>query len=145
MELIHDPASGAVSDLGCYPLKRRHLIRQGILISAIRGFCSTMTIPQASAPLRSAHSDCRPISASYLDCPAEGPAQDSTLGVLMTTAMSPTLLKTETVFFSPSGVLFSYAQVRGSVPVFWEQSAGLIPGSPKDRHDPISRRDPTGS
>lgn len=28
-------------------------------------------------------------------------------------------------------MLFSYAQVRGSVPVFWEQSAGLIPGHQK--------------
>jgi len=29
------------------------------------------------------------------------------------------------------GVAFSYTQVRGSVPVFWEQSAGLLPGQQK--------------
>ena len=31
----------------------------------------------------------------------------------------------------PSGICFSYAQIRGSVPVFWEQSAGLLPGQQK--------------
>ena len=31
----------------------------------------------------------------------------------------------------PSGICFSYAQIRGSVPVFWEQAAGLIPGQQK--------------
>ncbi|KAK7745367.1 Inositol-1,4,5-trisphosphate 5-phosphatase 1 [Cytospora paraplurivora] len=40
-------------------------------------------------------------------------------------------VETETIYWSPSGVLFSYAQVRGSVPVFWEQSAGLLPGQQK--------------
>ncbi|EMR62059.1 putative synaptojanin 2 protein [Eutypa lata UCREL1] len=40
-------------------------------------------------------------------------------------------VETETIYWSPSGVLFSYAQVRGSVPVFWEQTAGLIPGQQK--------------
>lgn len=40
-------------------------------------------------------------------------------------------VETETIYWSPSGVLFSYAQVRGSVPVFWEQAAGLLPGQQK--------------
>jgi hypothetical protein len=40
-------------------------------------------------------------------------------------------VESETTFWSPSGTLFSYAQVRGSVPVFWEQAADLIPGRQK--------------
>jgi synaptojanin len=40
-------------------------------------------------------------------------------------------VETETVYWSPSGVVFSYAQVRGSVPVFWEQAAGLLPNQQK--------------
>ncbi|XP_044714866.1 sacI-like domain-containing protein [Hirsutella rhossiliensis] len=40
-------------------------------------------------------------------------------------------VETETTFWSPTGILFSYAQVRGSVPVFWEQVADLIPGRQK--------------
>jgi hypothetical protein len=31
----------------------------------------------------------------------------------------------------PAGICFSYVQIRGSVPVFWEQAAGLIPGQQK--------------
>lgn len=37
----------------------------------------------------------------------------------------------ETVLERPAGLCFSYAQIRGSVPVFWEQAAGLIPGQQK--------------
>ncbi|KAJ4297134.1 Inositol-1,4,5-trisphosphate 5-phosphatase 1 [Collariella sp. IMI 366227] len=40
-------------------------------------------------------------------------------------------VETETTYWSPSGVIFSYAQVRGSVPVFWEQAAGLLPNQQK--------------
>lgn len=40
-------------------------------------------------------------------------------------------VETETVFYHPSSLCFSYAQIRGSVPLFWEQAAGLIPGQQK--------------
>ncbi|KAI9172009.1 Inositol-1,4,5-trisphosphate 5-phosphatase 1 [Paramyrothecium foliicola] len=40
-------------------------------------------------------------------------------------------VESETTFWSPAGTLFSYSQVRGSVPVFWEQAADLIPGRQK--------------
>ena len=40
-------------------------------------------------------------------------------------------METETVFWFPSGLCFSYAQVRGSVPIFWEQAAGILPGQQK--------------
>ncbi|KAF3919288.1 Synaptojanin-1 [Orbilia brochopaga] len=46
-------------------------------------------------------------------------------------------VETETIIWDSradhnlKGVGFSYTQVRGSVPVFWEQQAGLIPGQQK--------------
>jgi hypothetical protein len=40
-------------------------------------------------------------------------------------------VETETIFYSPSGLCFSYTQVRGSVPIFWEQQTGLLPGQQK--------------
>lgn len=40
-------------------------------------------------------------------------------------------VESETIFWSPSGICFSYVQVRGSVPVFWEQAPGLLPGQQK--------------
>ena len=40
-------------------------------------------------------------------------------------------VETETIFYHPSGLCFSYAQVRGSIPIFWEQATGLLPGQQK--------------
>ena len=40
-------------------------------------------------------------------------------------------VQTETVFWSPSGICFSYVQARGSVPLFWEQATGLLPTQQK--------------
>jgi hypothetical protein len=40
-------------------------------------------------------------------------------------------VESETTYWLPEGVCFSYAQVRGSVPVFWEQSTGLLPQQQK--------------
>jgi len=40
-------------------------------------------------------------------------------------------VETETILWDPSGTCFSYVQCRGSVPVFWEQAAGLLPGQQK--------------
>jgi len=40
-------------------------------------------------------------------------------------------VESETVFWSPSGLCFSYVQIRGSIPLFWEQSAGLLPNQQK--------------
>lgn len=35
------------------------------------------------------------------------------------------------MFWSPSGLCFSYTQIRGSIPIFWESSSSLIPGQQK--------------
>lgn len=40
-------------------------------------------------------------------------------------------VETETIFWAPTGLCFSYTQVRGSVPVFWEQATGLLPNQQK--------------
>ncbi|KAA8642172.1 SacI domain and endonuclease/exonuclease/phosphatase family protein [Aspergillus tanneri] len=40
-------------------------------------------------------------------------------------------VETETVLWIPPGITFSYVQVRGSVPIFWEQATGFLPGQQK--------------
>ncbi|EKV17476.1 hypothetical protein PDIG_14280 [Penicillium digitatum PHI26] len=40
-------------------------------------------------------------------------------------------VETETILWISPGIAFSYAQIRGSVPIFWEQAPGLIPGQQK--------------
>ncbi|KAI1862869.1 hypothetical protein JX265_008915 [Neoarthrinium moseri] len=111
--------------------EREALDASRILTSAIRGFCSTLTIPQAAAPMRAAKSGLPSFLTviSRLSCKRAGTRFNSR--GIDDDGHVANFVETETIYWSPSGVLFSYAQVRGSVPVFWEQSAGLIPGQQK--------------
>lgn len=111
--------------------EREALDASRILTSAIRGFCLTMTIPQSAAPLRAANTG-RPsflTVVSRLSCQRAGTRFNSR--GIDDDGHVANFVETETIYWSPTGVLFSYAQVRGSVPVFWEQAAGLIPGQQK--------------
>jgi synaptojanin len=111
--------------------EREALDASWILTSAIRGFCSTMTIPQSTAPLRSVKSGMPSYLSviSRLSCRRAGTRFNSR--GIDDDGNVANFVETETIFWSPSGVVFSYAQVRGSVPVFWEQAAGLLPGHQK--------------
>ncbi|KAJ5919019.1 hypothetical protein N7466_009962 [Penicillium verhagenii] len=40
-------------------------------------------------------------------------------------------VETELILWVSPGITFSYVQLRGSVPIFWEQTPGLIPGQQK--------------
>jgi hypothetical protein len=40
-------------------------------------------------------------------------------------------VETETAYWYPTGLCFSYSQIRGSVPLFWEQATGLLPTQQK--------------
>ncbi|KAI1764743.1 SacI homology domain-containing protein [Hypoxylon sp. FL1150] len=111
--------------------EREALDASRILTSAIRGFCLTMTIPQSSAPLRDSKSGLPSFLTviSRLSCKRAGTRFNSR--GIDDDGHVANFVETETTYWSPSGVLFSYAQVRGSVPVFWEQTPGLIPGQQK--------------
>ncbi|KAI1459076.1 SacI homology domain-containing protein [Annulohypoxylon moriforme] len=111
--------------------EREALDASRILTSAIRGFCLTMTIPQSAAPLRDAKSGLPSYLTviSRLSCKRAGTRFNSR--GIDDDGHVANFVETETIYWSPSGVLFSYAQVRGSVPVFWEQTPGLIPGQQK--------------
>ncbi|KAI1176923.1 SacI homology domain-containing protein [Nemania sp. FL0916] len=111
--------------------EREALDASRILTSAIRGFCLTMTIPHSAAPLRDSNSGLPSYLTviSRLSCKRAGTRFNSR--GIDDDGHVANFVETETIYWSSSGVLFSYAQVRGSVPVFWEQSAGLIPGQQK--------------
>ncbi|OTB18289.1 hypothetical protein K445DRAFT_315087 [Daldinia sp. EC12] len=111
--------------------EREALDASRILTSAIRGFCLTMTIPQSAAPLRDGRSGLPSFLTviSRLSCKRAGTRFNSR--GIDDDGHVANFVETETIYWSPSGVLFSYAQVRGSVPVFWEQTPGLIPGQQK--------------
>ncbi|KAK8874407.1 hypothetical protein PGQ11_004921 [Apiospora arundinis] len=111
--------------------EREALDASRILTSAIRGFCSTVKIPQSAAPLSTAKTGLPSFLTviSRLSCKRAGTRFNSR--GIDDDGHVANFVESETIYWSPSGTLFSYAQVRGSVPIFWEQSAGLIPGQQK--------------
>lgn len=112
-------------------LEREALDASRILTSAIRGFCRSWAIPQTTAPLSSAKTGLPSYLTviSRLSCKRAGTRFNSR--GIDDDGNVANFVETETTYWSPSGVVFSYAQVRGSVPVFWEQAAGLLPGQQK--------------
>lgn len=110
--------------------EREALDASGILTNAIRGFVSTLTIPASLSPLKT-HTG-RPLALtliSRLSCRRAG-TRFNARGIDDDGNVA-NYVETETVFWSPPGICFSYVQTRGSVPVFWEQATGLLPGQQK--------------
>lgn len=126
--------------------EREALDKSGILTSAIRGFVLTITIPPSSAPARTSKTGL-PSSLtliSRLSCRRAGTRFNSR--GIDDDGHVANFVESETIYWTPlsdgqflgdsaherpAGLCFSYAQIRGSVPVFWEQAAGLIPGQQK--------------
>ena len=102
-----------------------------ILTSAIRGFVSTMTIAPSLTPIRATRTN-YPSSltlVSRLSCRRAGTRFNSR--GIDDEGHVANFVETECVFWFPSGLCFSYVQVRGSVPIFWEQATGLLPNQQK--------------
>jgi hypothetical protein len=113
------------------PRQKDALDASGILTSAIRGFALTITIPSASAPIRTPRTGL-PSSItliSRLSCRRAG-TRFNARGIDDDGNVA-NFVESETIYWAPSGICFSYTQVRGSVPIFWEQQTGLLPGQQK--------------
>ena len=102
-----------------------------ILTSAIRGFVSTVTVPSSSSPIRSVRTNLPSTLTliSRLSCRRAGTRFNSR--GIDDDGNVANFVESETVFYHPSSLCFSYAQIRGSVPIFWEQATGLLPGQQK--------------
>ncbi|KAF1984647.1 hypothetical protein K402DRAFT_455789 [Aulographum hederae CBS 113979] len=102
-----------------------------ILTSAIRGFVSTVLVPAAASPARQIQAG--PPSTltliSRLSCRRAG-TRFNARGIDDDGNVA-NFVETETVLFVPPGMCFSYVQIRGSVPLFWEQATGLLPNQQK--------------
>lgn len=102
-----------------------------ILTSAIRGFALTLTVPAASAPISTNFSGMASTITivSRLSCRRAG-TRFNARGIDDDGNVA-NFVETETIFWAPTGLSFSYVQIRGSVPVFWEQTASFTPGQQK--------------
>lgn len=111
--------------------ERKALDASRILTSAIRGFVLTVTMPMSTAPIRSSTAGLPSTLTlvSRLSSRRAGTRFNSR-GIDDDGAVA-NFVESETIYYSSSGLCFSYVQIRGSVPVFWEQAPGLLPGQQK--------------
>ena len=102
-----------------------------ILTSAIRGFVSTIKIPPSASPIKEPRTNLPShlTLISRLSCKRAGTRFNSR--GIDDDGHVANFVETETILWHPSGLCFSYAQIRGSVPVFWEQASGLLPNQQK--------------
>ena len=110
---------------------RETLDRSHIITSAVRGYVATMVIPASSSPLKNTGTNfpSHLTLISRLSCRRAGTRFNSR--GIDDDGNVANFVETETVYWFPSGLCFSYAQIRGSVPVFWEQATGLLPHQQK--------------
>lgn len=111
--------------------ERKALDQTRILTFAIRGFVLTVTVPADSSPIRGirSHLPSTLTLISRLSCRRAGTRFNSR--GIDDDGNVANFVETETVYWHPANLCFSYAQVRGSVPMFWEQAPGIIPGQQK--------------
>ena len=111
--------------------ERDTLDQCGLLTSVIRGYARTLPIPSASSPIR------RKVSSESASLTVISRLSSRRAGTRFNSrgiddsGNVANFVETETIFWSPTGICFSYTQVRGSVPIFWESSSSLIPGQQK--------------
>ncbi|KAL4991570.1 SacI homology domain-containing protein [Aspergillus falconensis] len=115
------------------PHEKQLLDASQILTCVIRGFCGTMAIPATANLLSSgpkAHLPSMLTLISRLSSRRAG-TRFNARG-LDDDGNVANFVESETILVcGTSGVTFSYVQVRGSVPIFWEQATGFLPGQQK--------------
>ncbi|KAK5079656.1 Inositol-1,4,5-trisphosphate 5-phosphatase 1 [Lithohypha guttulata] len=111
--------------------EREALDHSSLLTSVIRGYVGTMTVPQSANPLRSAKSNYPATLTVISRLSARRAGTRFNARGIDDNGNVANFVETETVFCSPTGICFSYVQVRGSIPIFWESTASLIPGQQK--------------
>jgi synaptojanin len=112
--------------------ERKDLDKSRMLTTVIRGFVKSLTIPPSSAPLRRAGPSNLPSTLTVISRLSSRRAgtRFNSRGIDDDGNVA-NFVETETILWSPTGVCFSYVQIRGSVPIFWESSTSLLPGQQK--------------
>lgn len=108
--------------------ERSKLDLSQILTCVIRGFSSTMRIPTflPSSPQIPTNSPATLTIISRQSSRRAGTRFNSR--GIDDHGNVANFVETEVVLWIPSGLTFSYVQLRGSVPIFWEQAPGFLPG-----------------
>ncbi|KAJ9650421.1 Inositol-1,4,5-trisphosphate 5-phosphatase 1 [Neophaeococcomyces mojaviensis] len=111
--------------------ERAALDHSSLLTSVIRGYAGTLTIPTSANPIRSTKSNYPATLTVISRLSARRAGTRFNARGIDDDGNVANFVETETIFWSPTGICFSYVQVRGSVPIFWESMSTLIPGQQK--------------
>ncbi|KAE8398191.1 SacI homology domain-containing protein [Aspergillus pseudonomiae] len=113
------------------PAEKLRLDSSQILTCVIRGFSGTLTIPASISilpQLRTSYSSTLTIISRQSSRRAG--TRFNSRGIDDDGHVA-NFVETETILWIPPNITFSYVQVRGSVPIFWEQATGFLPGQQK--------------
>lgn len=113
-------------------VEKQHLDSSQILTCVIRGFCGTLTVPASAQLLPGARKTRLPSSLTIISRQSSRRAgtRFNSRGIDDDGHVA-NFVETETILWIPPDIVFSYVQVRGSVPIFWEQASGFLPGQQK--------------
>ncbi|RAL15693.1 SacI domain and endonuclease/exonuclease/phosphatase family protein [Aspergillus homomorphus CBS 101889] len=113
------------------PAEKEHLDTSRILTCVIRGFCGTLTIPSYAPILPQGHTRL-PSSLTIISRQSSRRAgtRFNSRGIDDDGHVA-NFVETETILWVAPHITFSYVQLRGSVPIFWEQATGFLPGQQK--------------
>lgn len=113
------------------PSERKSLDSCQILTCVIRGFANTLTIPASISLLPQVQTNL-PSALTIISRQVSRRAgtRFNSRGIDDDGNVA-NFVETETILWIPSGPTFSYVQIRGSVPIFWEQATGFLPGQQK--------------
>ncbi|KAF9884102.1 inositol polyphosphate 5-phosphatase [Aspergillus nanangensis] len=114
------------------PSSEKHQLDSSqILTCVIRGFSSTLVLPGSIQILPGLKSNgAASISIISRQSSRRAGTRFNSRGIDDDGHVA-NFVETEFVLWIPPGITFSYVQIRGSVPVFWEQAPGFLPGQQK--------------
>ncbi|KAL2801888.1 SacI homology domain-containing protein [Aspergillus granulosus] len=113
------------------PHDKQLLDSSQILTCVIRGFCGTLTIPATVNILPSLPTNMPSMLTLISRLSSRRAGTRFNARGIDDDGNVANFVETETILWIPPGVIFSYVQVRGSVPIFWEQATGFLPGQQK--------------
>ncbi|KAL3493139.1 SacI homology domain-containing protein [Aspergillus germanicus] len=113
------------------PHDKQLLDSSQILTCVIRGFCGTLTIPASVSILSSVRTNMPSMLTLISRLSSRRAGTRFNARGIDDDGNVANFVETETILWVPPGIAFSYVQVRGSVPIFWEQATGFLPGQQK--------------
>ncbi|EPS31303.1 hypothetical protein PDE_06258 [Penicillium oxalicum 114-2] len=113
------------------PVEKEKLDSSQFLTCVIRGFASTLKIPATVSILPRVRTNLPALLTIISRQSSRRAGTRFNSRGIDDDGNVANYVETEVILWLSPGICFSYVQIRGSVPIFWEQTPGLIPGQQK--------------